>query len=90
MNIRILDNAKFDLLEGYHFYEASEEHIGSYFLDCLYSDIDSLILYAGSQNERWFSLDAMKKITFCYLLHHREAIHFCSCNYRLSTRSKDN
>ena len=47
MNIRILDNAKFDLLEGYHFYEASEEHIGSYFLDCLYSDIDSLILYAG-------------------------------------------
>ncbi|MDA3799596.1 MAG: type II toxin-antitoxin system RelE/ParE family toxin [Kiritimatiellae bacterium] len=47
MNIRILDNAKLDLVDGFCFYEAQENGIGNYFLDTLYSDIDSLLLYAG-------------------------------------------
>ncbi|HXV83862.1 MAG TPA: type II toxin-antitoxin system RelE/ParE family toxin [Candidatus Binatia bacterium] len=47
MNIEILDEAQQDLIEGFHFYEKRESGLGSYFLDCLFSDIDSLILYAG-------------------------------------------
>ncbi len=47
MKIEILDEAQEDLIEGFHFYEAREVGLGSYFLDCLFSDIDSLLLYAG-------------------------------------------
>jgi len=47
MNIRILPIANDDLLNGYHFYEQQEKGIGSYFLDSLFSDIDSLHVYHG-------------------------------------------
>ena len=47
MRIEILDEAQQDLIEGFRFYENQEIGVGSYFLDCLFSDIDSLILFAG-------------------------------------------
>lgn len=47
MRIEILDEAQEDLIEGFHFYEDREIGLGPYFLDCLFSDIDSLLLYAG-------------------------------------------
>lgn len=47
MKIRILESAKQDLHEGFHFYQSQENDIGSYFLESLFSDIDSLRLYAG-------------------------------------------
>ena len=47
MKIEILDDAKEDLIAGYHFYEEQASGLGSYFLDSLFSDIDSLLLYAG-------------------------------------------
>lgn len=47
MRIRIFDNAKLDLVDGFSFYELQAFGIGQYFLDSLYSDIDSLALYAG-------------------------------------------
>jgi hypothetical protein len=47
MRIEILSEANEDLLNGYHFYERQASNLGSYFLDSLYSDIDSLLLYAG-------------------------------------------
>ena len=47
MRIDILDEAQEDLIEGFHFYEDREIGLGSYFLDCLFSDIDSLFLYGG-------------------------------------------
>lgn len=47
MRIEILDEAQEDLIQGFHFYESREAGLGSYFLDCLFSDIDSLVLYAG-------------------------------------------
>lgn len=47
MKISILASASRDLIEGYHFYEKQSEGLGSYFLDSLYSDIDSLIVSAG-------------------------------------------
>jgi predicted dithiol-disulfide oxidoreductase (DUF899 family) len=45
VRIEILDEAQEDLIEGIYFYENRETGVGSYFLDCLFSDIDSLILY---------------------------------------------
>lgn len=47
MNIRILDAAQQDLVSGYRFYEAQEHGLGSYFLDSLYADIDSLMFFGG-------------------------------------------
>lgn len=46
MTIRILESAKKDLIRGFHFYEKQGEGLGDYFLDSLYSDIDSLLLYS--------------------------------------------
>ena len=47
MTISIQPSALADLKSGYRSYERSERGLGSYFLDSLYSDIDSLELYAG-------------------------------------------
>ena len=47
MKIRILESARRDLLDGYRFYEAQAAGLGQYFLDSLFSDIDSLLVNAG-------------------------------------------
>ncbi len=47
MQVRITRSAEGDLLDGYSFYERQQSGIGSYFLDSLYADIDSLMLYGG-------------------------------------------
>ena len=47
MKIKILESAKQDLREGFHFYESQERGIGSYFLESLFSDIESLRLFGG-------------------------------------------
>lgn len=47
MTIEVLDDAKDDLIDGFHFYEAPSPGLGSYFLDPFFADIDSLLLYAG-------------------------------------------
>ena len=41
MNLRILAAASRDLVKGNNFYERQEEGLGGYFLDTLYSAIDS-------------------------------------------------
>jgi hypothetical protein len=47
VKIKILDEAPDDLIQGFRFYEGREAGLGAYFLDCLFSDIDSLLLYGG-------------------------------------------
>lgn len=47
MRIRILSSAVEDLHAGRVFYERQGEGLGEYFFDSLFSDIDSLVLYAG-------------------------------------------
>lgn len=47
MKIEILDEAQEDLIQGFKFYESREPGLGSYFIDCLFSDIESLLIYAG-------------------------------------------
>jgi hypothetical protein len=47
MRIEILSEAEDDLVAGAKFYERRRAGLGEYFLNSLYSDIDSLLLYAG-------------------------------------------
>ena len=47
MRIKILSSAVEDLHLGRVFYEDQGEGLGEYFFDSLFSDIDSLVLYAG-------------------------------------------
>ncbi|MCH8479145.1 MAG: type II toxin-antitoxin system RelE/ParE family toxin [Wenzhouxiangella sp.] len=46
-SIRILGAARRDLIQGYWFYEQQTVGIGRYFLDTLYSEIESLSINAG-------------------------------------------
>jgi plasmid stabilization system protein ParE len=47
VRVTILDAAERDLEEGYRFYERQSPGLGSYFLNSLYSDIDSLSYFEG-------------------------------------------
>lgn len=47
MQICLTQSAEADLLTGFMFYERQQAGLGVYFLDSLYADIDSLMLYAG-------------------------------------------
>lgn len=47
MEILLTDEARQDLFDGHDFYERQAPGLGSYFLDSLFSDIDSLHLFAG-------------------------------------------
>jgi hypothetical protein len=46
MRLRILDSALEDLDRGRLFYQRQGEGLGVYFLDSLFAEIDSLVLYA--------------------------------------------
>jgi hypothetical protein len=47
MSIEIADDAQEDHVVGCRFYEEQSAGLGSYFLDSLFADIDSLLLHAG-------------------------------------------
>jgi len=47
VKLRILDAASDDLVDGFNFYERSDQGIGDHFLTCLYSDIESLKIFGG-------------------------------------------
>jgi plasmid stabilization system protein ParE len=47
VRVKILDAAERDLEEGFRFYDHQSPGLGSYFLDSLYSDIDSLSFFEG-------------------------------------------
>jgi hypothetical protein len=47
MILRILPSARDDLAEGFAFYEAQQPGLGTYFLESLFSDIESVKLFVG-------------------------------------------
>lgn len=47
MRVSVQTSALADLKKGFWFYEGKESGLWGYFLDSLYSDIDSLQLYAA-------------------------------------------
>ncbi len=53
MTIRILPSARDDLAAGFDFYERQQSGLGEYFQESLFSDIESLRLYAGIHVKRF-------------------------------------
>ena len=54
MLVKILESAKNDLRSARIFYERQGgEYLGSYFFDTLFSEIDSLVIYAGIHPKRY-------------------------------------
>lgn len=53
MKISIQPSALADLRVGFRFYEKQQTGLGGYFLDSLYSDIESLLLYAGIHSQHF-------------------------------------
>ncbi len=47
MRLVVLPAAREDLADGFGFYEQQGRGLGTYLLESLFSDIDSLRLYAG-------------------------------------------
>ena len=58
MTVLILDDAAADLEAGRRFYESREQGVGEHFVESLLSDVESLILYAGT-HRRHFGLHRM-------------------------------
>jgi len=49
----ILEEAFDDLSQGKAFYDLQEAAVGDYFWDCLITDIESLIIYAGIHSKKF-------------------------------------
>ena len=47
MNLRVLSSAIEDLSQGRKFYVLQGDGLGDYFFDSLFSEIDSLLVFAG-------------------------------------------
>ncbi len=52
-DVYILEEAVDDLNEGRSFYDLQGTGVGDYFWDCLVSDIESLVLYAGIHSMKY-------------------------------------
>ena len=70
MRVKILDAAEKDIEEGYHFYERKSSGLGAYFLDSLYSDIDSLA-YFGVIHRTIFGLHRLLSKKFPFAVYYR-------------------
>ena len=70
MKIRILESAVADLVTGRDFYDLQEAGVGDYFLDSLFSDIDSLVLYAGIHRQV-FGFHRLLSKRFPYAIYYR-------------------
>ena len=71
MKIRILPSASQDLIEGYWFYEKQAEGLGTYFLDTLFSDIDSLTIYAGIHPKYYGKYHRLLSKRFPFAIYYR-------------------
>ena len=69
MKIRILPEAEHDLEIGADFYESQRDRLGRYFNDCLLTDIDSLLLYAGV-HQRQFGLHRCMSKRFPFAIYY--------------------
>jgi plasmid stabilization system protein ParE len=70
MKLKILEEAEQDLIDGFHFYEAQNFGLGQYFLDTLFSDINSLQLFAGI-HPWYFSYQRLLSKRFPFAIYYR-------------------
>ncbi len=47
MNLRVLTSAIDDISQGRKFYDLQGDGLGDYFFDSLFSEVDSLLVFAG-------------------------------------------
>jgi len=66
MKVEILDEALDDLVAGHHFYERQGIGLGAYFIDSIWSDIESLYLYAACGGIVARGQCSGKKVSFSY------------------------
>ena len=71
MKIKILDSANIDLIDGYWFYEKQAKDLGAYFLDTLFSDIDSLKIYAGIHSMHFEKYHRLLSKRFPFAVYYR-------------------
>ena len=69
MRILILPSARDDLSDGFEFYERQQAGLGDYFLESLFSDIESLRLYAGI-HPKWFGYHRLLSKRFPYAVYY--------------------
>ena len=86
--VLILEQAKDDLISGKMFYDFNEERMGIYFYNSLLSDIESLLLYAGTHSKH-NGLHRMmaKKIPVCNLLLYSKKYSYSCCYFRHEKKS---
>jgi len=68
MNVRILPGAREDLAEGFAFYEDQEAGVGSYFLESVLADIDSLQILGGT-HRKVYGFHRMLAARFPHAIH---------------------
>jgi len=61
MQLKILSSAVEDINSGRQFYESQNIGLGDYFLDSIFSDIDSLIIFAGIHVKQFDFFRALSK-----------------------------
>ena len=71
MRVKILRSATDDLVEGYRFYEQCSSGVGAYFIDSLYSDIDSLVITAGMHRKVFGDYHQMLSKRFPFAVYYR-------------------
>lgn len=71
MKIKILASATQDLIDGYWFYEKQAEGLGSYFLDTLFSDVDSLAIYGGIHPKYYNKYHRLLSKRFPFAIYYR-------------------
>lgn len=68
-DVFVLVEAFDDLNDGKAFYDFQETGVGEYFFDCLISDIESIIIYAGIHVKK-FGLYQMYSKRFPYTIYY--------------------
>ena len=70
MKIQISESAYRDIDDAYIFYESQEYGLGAYFQDSIFSDIDSLLLYAGIHSVHFNKFRLLSK-KFPYTIYYK-------------------
>jgi plasmid stabilization system protein ParE len=74
VRIEILESARDDLISGWNFYESQRAELGAYFLDSLFSDIDSLVLFAGVHPVHFDRYHRMLSKRFPFAIYYRTEV----------------
>lgn len=70
MKFRILSSGYRDLAEARDFYERQSQGLGSYFLESIFSDVESLRLYAGI-HRKFFGYHRLLAARFPYAIYYK-------------------